>query len=165
MANKSINLTGLEALIRKIKAAFFAKAEGVTTSTIGIDDSPTINSGNLVKSGGVYAAIQQGSGGGVPVEYTIPAGGMKADHLYYIETSSDINIDIEDKFDGYDHEWRLWLYVNYETTPDVSFPETVYFPDNPDFSNGGYFEISIKRDMYPDSADSPYYVGLFKKMY
>lgn len=47
--------TGLSYLISKIKAAFWSKTDVVQ---ISIDNTPTESSNNLVKSGGVYAALE-----------------------------------------------------------------------------------------------------------
>lgn len=60
---KVIDSTNLGYLISKIKAAFWQKAE---TSELTIDATPTANSNNLVKSGGVKAYVD----GAIP---TVPA--------------------------------------------------------------------------------------------
>lgn len=49
--------TGLGYLIGKIKAAFVAKADTTTVTSVGIDSTPTENSTNLVTSGGVKSAL------------------------------------------------------------------------------------------------------------
>lgn len=49
---KTVDGSNLGYLIGKIRAAFWAKGD---TSELTIDDTPTANSNNLVKSGGVYA--------------------------------------------------------------------------------------------------------------
>lgn len=51
---KVIDSTNLGYLLGKIKAAFWRKSE---TSELTIDNTPTANSDNLVKSGGVYSAV------------------------------------------------------------------------------------------------------------
>lgn len=51
---KIIDSTNLGYLISKIKAAFWPKTDVVQ---IGLDDTPTANSNNLVKSGGVKSAL------------------------------------------------------------------------------------------------------------
>lgn len=62
--------TLLEALITKIKSFFWQKDE---TSELPIDNTPTSGSDNLVKSGGVYTALQG--------KYTKPSGGIPASDL------------------------------------------------------------------------------------
>ena len=62
--------TLLEALITKIKSFFWRKDE---TSELPIDNTPTSGSNNLVKSGGVYTALQG--------KYTKPSGGIPASDL------------------------------------------------------------------------------------
>ena len=52
---KVIDNTNLGYLISKIKAAFWGKNE---TTQVSIDNTPTANSNNLVKSGGVHSSIQ-----------------------------------------------------------------------------------------------------------
>lgn len=51
---KIIDSTNLGYLISKIKAAFWGKSE---TTQVSIDDTPTANSNNLVKSGGVKSYV------------------------------------------------------------------------------------------------------------
>ena len=51
---KIIDSTNLGYLISKMKSAFWPKSDVVQ---IGLDNSPTSNSDNLVKSGGVYSAL------------------------------------------------------------------------------------------------------------
>ena len=67
---KTVDNTNLGYLISKIKAAFWPKADVVQ---IGLDNSPTQNSDNLVKSGGVYNAVA--------AKYTKPANGIPASDL------------------------------------------------------------------------------------
>lgn len=67
---KTVDNTNLGYLISKIKAAFWPKADVVQ---IGLDNSPTQNSDNLVKSGGVYDAVA--------AKYTKPANGIPASDL------------------------------------------------------------------------------------
>lgn len=67
----SSNIGGLlEALITKIKAAFWRKSE---TSELSIDNAPTSGSNNLVKSGGVYSALAD--------KYEKPSTGIPASDL------------------------------------------------------------------------------------
>ena len=58
---KAIGESGLQALIAKIKAwgavMFLAKSDVEQVGVIGVDTVPTANSGNLITSGGVRAAI------------------------------------------------------------------------------------------------------------
>lgn len=49
--------TGLGYLLGKIKAAFVSKTDVVAAQAVTIDSTPTANSDNLVKSGGVYSAL------------------------------------------------------------------------------------------------------------
>lgn len=51
---KIIDSTNLGYLISKIKAAFWPKSDVIQ---IGLDDTPTASSNNLVRSGGVYTAL------------------------------------------------------------------------------------------------------------
>lgn len=51
---KVIDSSNLGYLISKIKSAFWSKSDVVQ---IGLDNTPTANSDNLVKSGGVYTAL------------------------------------------------------------------------------------------------------------
>lgn len=51
---KVIDSTNLGYLISKMKAAFWPKTDVIQ---IGIDSTPTQNSDNFVKSGGVYSSI------------------------------------------------------------------------------------------------------------
>ena len=67
---KIIDSTNLGHLISKIKAAFWPKSDVVQ---IDIDNSPTLNSDNFVKSGGVYSAIAD--------KYTKPSTGIPASDL------------------------------------------------------------------------------------
>ena len=67
---KVIDNTNLGYLISKIKSAFWGKSE---TTQVSIDNTPTANSNNLVKSGGVYSAIDS--------KYTKPAAGIPASDL------------------------------------------------------------------------------------
>lgn len=55
--DKSINVTGVQHLIDKIKALFVAKADTHAVSTVGVDATPTANSSNLVTSGGVKTYV------------------------------------------------------------------------------------------------------------
>lgn len=64
---KVIDSTNLGYLISKMKAAFWPKSD---TVTIGLDNVPTANSDNLVKSGGVYTALSD--------KYEKPATGIPA---------------------------------------------------------------------------------------
>ena len=52
---KIIDNTNLGYLISKIKSAFWPKTDVVP---IGLDETPTSNSSNLVMSGGVYSALE-----------------------------------------------------------------------------------------------------------
>lgn len=52
--SKIIDLTNLSYLISKMKASFWPKSDVVT---IGIDNTPTANSNNLVKSGGIKTYV------------------------------------------------------------------------------------------------------------
>lgn len=80
MANKIINGTGLEALMRKIKSLFFAKQDSVEVTELSIDSTPTEDSTNLVTSGGVYSALFshnslliQSEGDATVSEYAVPS--------------------------------------------------------------------------------------------
>lgn len=57
MAKKFIDATGLADLLARIKAAFIRKSETTEVQSVGIDNTPTKNSTNLVESGGVFSSL------------------------------------------------------------------------------------------------------------
>ena len=67
---KIIDNTNLGYLISKIKSAFWPKTDVVP---IGLDETPTSNSSNLVMSGGVYSALEN--------KYEKPSTGIPATDL------------------------------------------------------------------------------------
>lgn len=76
----STNIGGLlEDLLTRIKNAFWRKGE---TSQLGIDNTPTSNSNNLVKSGGVHSAIQDHA------ETTIPDTACTSSQMHLPTVSS-----------------------------------------------------------------------------
>ncbi len=56
--SKYLDLTGLTYFWSKLKNYFVSKSEMTTVSELSIDNAPTSMSNNLVKSGGVYTALQ-----------------------------------------------------------------------------------------------------------
>ena len=62
--------TFLSKLATKLTAIFWRKAE---TTQVSIDDTPTASSNNLVKSGGVYTAVD--------AKYTKPVNGIPASDI------------------------------------------------------------------------------------
>lgn len=83
----STNVGGLlENIFTLIKSAFWAKDD---TSQLSIDNAPTNNSNNLVKSGGVYTALS--------AKYEKPSGGIPASDMAsgVIPTVPTISTDIQ----------------------------------------------------------------------
>lgn len=70
---KTLDNTNLGHFISLLKAAFWPKADVDEVDELDIDNVPTENSDNLVKSGGVYSAISS--------KYTKPATGIPASDL------------------------------------------------------------------------------------
>lgn len=54
---KVLQTNGLKALMASIRDKFISKDDTVEAETLGIDNMPTQNSDNLVKSGGVYTSL------------------------------------------------------------------------------------------------------------
>lgn len=92
----STNIGGLlEDLLTRIKNAFWRKGE---TSQLSIDNTPTNNSDNLVKSGGVHSAIQNHA------DTTIPDTGYTSSEMHLPEVTSADNGKTLRVVDG---EWAL----------------------------------------------------------
>lgn len=92
----STNIGGLlEDLLTRIKNAFWRKGD---TSVLSIDNTPTSNSGNLVKSGGVYSVITEHT------STTIPDTGYTSSQMHLPEVSAEDNGKILRVVNG---EWVL----------------------------------------------------------
>lgn len=88
---KVIDDTNLGYLISKGKAAFWPKSQ---TVQIGLDDAPTENSDNIVKSGGVFDAIEDVmeaiDGSNVETVTVLPtASASTVGKIYYVGPDSD----------------------------------------------------------------------------
>lgn len=112
--------------------------ENIGAGTIGLDDlenaqvldidaAPTEDSENLVKSGGVYEALSRVEPSIVPVDTSIPSGGLDANVHYEIGTltgSVSITLDTTSEVSGMLNIYSL-AFTAGSTAPTITWPSDI----------------------------------------
>lgn len=167
---KVIDNTNLGYLIGKIKAAFWQKAE---VTELPIDATPTANSNNLVKSGGVKAYVD----GAIPtistniqtdkasttktaspsavynevhptVASSQPAGGFAPNVVYDIGTITDtVTFALAAASDNTIANPYVWTFETGNTAPNINWPSGLTWLEGapPDPEASKHYEIMVRN--------------------
>jgi len=160
-----LDSTGLSHLISKIKDTFVAKAGTTAVTSVGIDSMPTANSTNLVTSGGVYSAIQNGGGGGsssTPV--TVVSGSTVTQQLspnthYVFGCVDSLTITLGSPTSDIVNEYSF-EFDSGNTATALTLPSNVEFEADTTPTTNNHYEINIK---YNQSTGS--YFGLISSWF
>lgn len=106
--SKVIDSTNLGYLIGKMKAAFWRKTDVVS---IGIDNTPTASSSNLVTSGGVKAYVD-GAIPSVPVEdVTVGGASVVSSGTAVIPAIPNITISSSEPTAAQGNNGDIWIVI------------------------------------------------------
>ena len=134
---KKLDASNLGYFIGKIKAAFWLKSDVVQ---IAIDNTPTKNSDNLVKSGGVFGDVHPA------VVTTKPSGGFAPNVPYILGTlTGSQTFTLAAAADATILNHWYWSFQTGSTAPTITWPSGLsWFGGNaPTIAANKHYEISI----------------------
>lgn len=131
--------TFLSKLATKLATIFWRKAE---TTQVSIDNTPTANSNNLVKSSGVYSEVHPA------IVTTQPQGGFLSNVVYDLGTlTGTITFSLAAISDATIANAYFWTFEAGSTAPTITWPANITWAGGaaPTISASKHYEIMIRN--------------------
>ena len=139
---KILSTNSLKYLLGQLKTKFLSSDDTTTVSTIGIDNIPTQNSNNLVKSGDVYSSLANKQNITSVVSETSPTAVTLSDNTEYnLSDVSNLTITFPNG------NFECYLLITTADSPSISItlPLAKYIGVKPTFLPNQTWELSIKN--------------------